>query len=621
MGGGRATVPLGVVTSTRSVSDSHSRAGSTASNSEGARTPPLPSPSSTPSSSSSPSEQPLPALPILPSASALNGAAFFDRAELLRREGVMTPGSVSSLNVETGSLPSDSGADPASIENPIVSVNSSSSQPPSTSSAVSSARNSPLSSPIIEAALIEGESPIPISLSHSPNPTSAPVLRGPLDTLRAPPRSLSTISLSSMFVETGSVASVDDHKTDEEINAEEKTTPTSVSFPSVVGSDRDVDEIAVENQAKREAAEERREESKVKQTKLALDAYEKEAGDEPAAPVLASEEDLHVVPAEVPPPTVDHEIPTMVPTPILSTFEPLSGDDLPRSVTLSSLISFPDVSPPPHIEDNEEGDTTITTSNDPEVPGEEEGSYSNILDDLTDDKPLPPSPEVVPTMPTVKCSDCSANLSLAELGEHSCAPSSLPPAISSAPTSPIMRRVATRSPSPNSLRRSSMRPVPDVPTDDQDAALGSPRAGTSAGMTRSLSSSSSSKFSQKLDAFVAHTSSLIPQDVGDEEEEDDLDAFAKSHLDFDADDGADSPTDPAAFQHHHRQNAASFSLKKTLPKKASFDVPVDVEGEKTSRSTILQPRPKSVSIPGLDSDDEENYEGGSVTIVRTVHRS
>ena len=94
--------------------------------------------------------------------------------------------------------------------------------------------DSPLSSPIIDAVAIDLVVPPTLDISPTSTSNSHP-LRGPLDSLRAPPPKFgSSTSLSSMAVETGST-----------VAPEDVHTPTAEEFaqlPSTVGSDDDEEE-------------------------------------------------------------------------------------------------------------------------------------------------------------------------------------------------------------------------------------------------------------------------------------------------------------------------------------------------------------------------------------------
>ncbi|KAI5480196.1 hypothetical protein MNV49_001524 [Pseudohyphozyma bogoriensis] len=536
------------------------------------------------------------------------------------------------MNVETGSLTS---------EIPTIDEAESTAAPFPTS-----AINSPLSSPIVEATLIDEEA-VPPALDIPPSVAGGAPLKSGLDGLKAPVRSGSAMSVSSMAVETGSVASQE--------GAESTTTEDVV--PSVVGDEEAISPVV--SGGKTEAEEEQLEQEKKEQTQKELDEYEKEDTDVTVPP----EEVLHIT---LPKPTAEEaitmpaiivpespvapvpvaedpgvEVPVQLATlspPALSTLAPLNDPEqtMPRSVTLTSLQSEIDDSVAPVSastsavvskpeEPTQIADILAVNEVEPAAPIEEKedeeqhASYSSYLDDYANDdeeKQRAATP-VSPGMPQVKCSDCQRMINLMELADHSCDSSALPPAISSHPSSPA---ASIKSP-PMSPSVSRMLP---------DAAEGTTPA-VQHGMTRSASTSSS-KFSQKMDAFVAQTSSLVPDDVSDDE-------FA-DRPQRPAGDDLDSPMDPVGIETPRRSGSSSRAPQQRRP---SFDLPEDISAyddlDAAPHAPIFTQKPattptkgkdrigRSLSgnvgygtgspLRGFDDDsDEEGYEGGSVTIVR-----
>ncbi|GAA5950562.1 hypothetical protein JCM21900_001232 [Sporobolomyces salmonicolor] len=254
-------------------------------------------------------------------------------------------------------------------------------------------------------------------------------------------------------------------------------------------------------------------------------------------------------------------------------------------------------------------------------------------------------------MPKVKCSDCGMEVDLMELADHSCAPSQLPPALTSPPASPKASRSSRSAPT---TPPSPSRAIPDGPGEPLDHSIlnveplttsphqprstppTSPRnlaSSIRANLSRPASQHSILQSTAKLDAFVPQTDSLVPDDVldfygaDDDERHDDFAAARDEFSSFgsaersapsvpqDIDD--DSPLVPqGAF-------ASAFSSAPSIPRSQS---------QPTTRAQQLAPEPRSNSVyggnmPGLydSGDDDEGGDGGygSVTIVRTTasHRA
>jgi hypothetical protein len=116
----------------------------------------------------------------------------------------------------------------------------------------------------------------------------------------------------------------------------------------------------------------------------------------------------------------------------------------------------------------------------------------------------------------------------------------------------------------------------------------------------------------KLDEYVPQTSSVVPEDISPEDEEEDV-------LDF----YGDEPPSP--------------TVDKVTPTHEA-DVPIDLDEEsrdepgssssmsrsrsqpttRAPKESSSGPRSHSVYLPGhYDDEEEENYSGGTVTIVRS----
>lgn len=569
LGGGRAAVPLDVVKgTTRSASPSSTagrdgasemrRGGSASSRGssvDGSN--PLVAPT-TPSPEPSPPSTPA----FLSSLTRADSISSIDQA------GSRTPASISSMNVETGSLKSDSGADPAGLSTPIA----------------TSPVSSPLSSPIVDAMLMP-ENPVAITLDSSPDP---PFLRGPVASLKAPRRTASTLSVSSMVVEHGSEAS-------EGVgNLEEVRTPTGLegktfeteTFPSTVGAEEGTGlGLDVEMEEDEDA-----EKAKEAATKAELERYEREVED--ATKPLVVEEVV-----EAPSDPVEEPAKEVVEEAAKEAIEQPAKEVVEEENETPVLLAAPLEAAVP-VDTIQLGLSASAASDDENH--DSEGGYGDFLDEFADEDDsaagLGPS-----GMPLVKCSDCSQEVDLLELADHTCAPKSPSPA------------------APTTTTFSPPRPIPDVPQDDEEeedeladpdigrrpssrplsriavaAVADSPREPTPRQLSLSHSTSS-------LDAFVPQTESLIPDDV----------------LDDYGDEAPDSPIAPPSFR-------SSFPIPAARP--ISSDVPEDLDDDEVEELSSATPMTRSASgrrLPGVDDSDEEGYEGGSVTIVRQTlsHRT
>jgi hypothetical protein len=376
-----------------------------------------------------------------------------------------------------------------------------------------------------------------------------------------------------MLVETGSVASVDVADTSDDGRSD------AGKVPSVIGSE--TAQSAVEPPSREDTSQDQAQEAEREvNTQKELDAYEQDQEDPTAAPRGLST------------PTKPIEGFARTPSPVLSTFPPLDremDDRDPLAVTVGH--------PPARMRPLSNAEPEALPADEPDYLDEAISAYetpdANVPPPVVSQPPPQESlPPPSPSVPKIKCSDCGTELDLMELVEHSCVPSTSAPALSTAPSSPESYRTSPTSPN---LPTASM--FPEVPAD-----------------VKRTGSGGSSKFSQKMDAFVAHTSSLVPDDV---DAEDDEDQFVKPAELADLDD-LESPGDKGGFTHVRKASEKSFDFPE--------DIDDDFGDERLTREGARGTPPartKSLSksrLPDDTDDDEEGYEGGSVTIVRTTHR-
>lgn len=545
LGGGRANVPLGVVRPPRSAS-----AGS-----------------GVPSTAGSPVSTPPPASPTLERGSAAMEASLSTQSlassttsSAVDRSLKADTESVSSLQAETGSI---NNPDPTSVSTP-----------------TATAESSPLSSPIIEAALID--EPVP----------AVPVLRGPLDALRAqesrPTRSGSQLSVSSMLVETGSTASTED--------GSEAAPSTAGEMPTHVGDESDAAEPATPTELA--PVDEDVERERQEETQRELERYEREETD-----VTAAGSSTPVVAPVVLPLAAVPLIEEPVPTP-----SPLESPELDAQAPVQDAPASP----------KEPASAEITPVPTTELP---------YLDKAFE--PEPASPMGPSGMPQVKCSDCGHLIDLMELADHACAPSNSPPALSSpvmhSPASPVISLHRSRTPPPASPPPAAYQPVPfrtspsssfsrPSPSTSRPSSAHSITIPTSTPLARSGSSSSNnSRFASKLDSFVQHPTTLIPDDVYSSDED--------GGVGYDLDDYMpDSPTVPVPI-------SPNMPGVGRVSPRSSFDLPEGIEEGAFDEPGFAPARGEEGRRRGkyaiTDEDDEEGYEGGVATIVRTTasHRT
>ncbi|GAA5900269.1 uncharacterized protein JCM6883_002792 [Sporobolomyces salmoneus] len=204
-------------------------------------------------------------------------------------------------------------------------------------------------------------------------------------------------------------------------------------------------------------------------------------------------------------------------------------------------------------------------------------------------------------MPKVKCSDCDASVDLVELADHTCAPTG--------------RNQHSRI-SPDSAPPDSTSPVnthPHLSEEGLEDASPTPLAGSAILDPVSTPERNPSNTSEKLDDYVPQTSRVVPDDIApeDEEEEEENDV-----LDFYGEEedrthsshsqNADVPPDLDDDELNHEANGSSVMSR-------SHSQPTTRAQKEPSG-----PRSHSVYLPGhYDEDEDEGYQGGTVTIVQS----
>ncbi|KAL8277625.1 hypothetical protein RQP46_009898 [Phenoliferia psychrophenolica] len=418
---------------------------------------------------------------------------------------------------------------------------------PDSPSLTESASASPLSSPIIDAVLVD------------PTP-SQPLLRGPLDSLRAqdarPTRSGSNKSVSSLLVETGSTASTEDGGSVKDDGRDESVLPTVVGGSPQEDHD---DEPATPTTS---TSADREEQMRQAQTQLELDQYEREESDptvsaSPAAPSVA----------------------------------------LPLS-TIPDVATLPDVAP------------AAAASGMPQVKCSDCGGMIDLME-LADHSCLPPSqtsPALLslssaPSSPQISFSPSAPTRPITPPAQQSgYNPSYQPIPFRTSPASTFSR------PSPTTSRPPSTHSISIPPT--------TPIMNRSQSTTSATSSSSNNRFAQKLDSFVSHPTTLIPTDVYSDSDSSSADPYDLDDL------MPDSPTVPNPMGSPNLPGVgrtsprSSFDLPQGI-EEGAFDEP----GLERRRGEEGERRGRWADIG--DDDEGEGYEGGVATIVRTTasHRS
>ncbi|GAA5848716.1 hypothetical protein JCM8547_004605 [Rhodosporidiobolus lusitaniae] len=225
-------------------------------------------------------------------------------------------------------------------------------------------------------------------------------------------------------------------------------------------------------------------------------------------------------------------------------------------------------------------------------------------------------------MPKLHCSDCGAELDILELADHACAPSQLPPALTSPPASPQAARTSTLSPSP------STRSIPDVPQEPQEpepVAASSPSPAAAPNLSRS-----DSHHSQRSVPAVPED---VPEDIVDDyygaDDEDTRPARsvpAPQDLSVPEDVLEDELTPPIAppiplpdvnaLPSGFAAGAASSTSAAMMARSASTP---GAASHLRAQKVATGPRSHSVyDIPGryYSSDDEDGYVAGTATILK-----
>lgn len=331
---------------------------------------------------------------------------------LLRATALSRAGSVSSLQVETGS---NSGGDLDGLKTP-----TSPTGPPS-----------PLSSPMVAGTAVLDD-PVPSIDAATPLEPHTP-LRGPLTSLRAgPTRTMSTLSISSMQVETGSSTS-DETPGDFRSSAPAVDTPTGLrgktfeveTFDTSVNAEGTGLGMEV-TPLDRDALEAEQERLKVIATKEAIDAYEKE-------------EDGNVSPRARTPPVFSTFPPSAAPLSAPALVSSHSRNSISSISSHHSDISEVRMDDLDDVQDEHVTPKVEQESFFPVVPKKEEPEDEPAYDYLDAYGSPPPSAkrvEEAPGMPRVKCADCDASFDLLDLADHACVPSSHPPALPSKSVEP-----------------------------------------------------------------------------------------------------------------------------------------------------------------------------------------
>ncbi|GAA6061582.1 hypothetical protein JCM10212_004332 [Sporobolomyces blumeae] len=517
LGAGRASVPIAVVKSTRSVSAgtgsrAASEAGSVGSGETSSRAG-TPSGSRDETDSAQGASVPSTSVTSAPSSSASESPVVGRRYSGLLPPEPRTPGamSVSSMNVETGSITSEGGRTASEAEvTPSLSTVSLA-EPPQL--ATPTASDSPMLALASSASTASSEDVVPARAS---SPTPGAPGKGPLDALRQPSRSTSVASMSSLVVEAPpeDVADLDGIST--------AGNASTTSEPPMNGSVTPTPAEETDDHANDEPDERRR----LERTNAELTKYEADEMD----------------------PTAHGP------------------------------------GPEPREEDGQELPVRPTWVADGSENGQDEA----------------------PGMPKVKCSDCSAEVDLVELADHSCSPSQQASPQLSSPAPPENRRTELRPPSS------------DVPSDDLSTVT--PTASTILPASPGSRNLASSSREDKLDSYVPQTDSVVPDDISPDDDVLDFygdDEPSQAMASPDAARGIRTADVPADEDESDGLDPTT-STSSATPMSRSQSHP-------TARAPRAEPaasRSHSVyggSMPGLYSTDDEDdsYQGGTVTIVRS----
>lgn len=420
----------------------------------------------------------------------------------------------------------------------------------------SSAYPSPLSSPLLSTAVIDQSEPSPIELNTTTPEIIAPLpaMAGPLAALRGPQRTNSGLSVSSMLVEDGSVTS---EEGDDSGSLKEKA-----EVPAIIGSDATEVEIRPEAEAEEDSPTEdiatpERSKTPVLSTSTPLNGTDK------ALPELA----VAVLESPISSPE-DSPVETMGDT------DPLAASSITiRSPVVEPIEKDDAVTPPPHIEvvqpvilatapitlADELATSRVPVTTD-EHEGEDDGGYGDLLDDFATSEPTSPVRDVPPTpvglgMPKVKCSDCSVEVDLMELADHTCAPT------------PVIKGDDDHLPRPHG--RPSLVDASQFPSPPSSKPL--PKV--------------------SLDSFVRQSHSLVPEDVGIDDQVQFISSSSPQIYN-------DVPDFPLLYSDVEPEPDMFVNKSPKVTKGG--------KGKYNDRG-----------ISGFDSEDEEGYQGGSATIIRS----
>ncbi|KAK4053020.1 hypothetical protein OIV83_001754 [Microbotryomycetes sp. JL201] len=313
-------------------------------------------------------------------------------------------------------------------------------------------------------------------------------------------------------------------------------------------------------------------------------------------------------------PSTPKEESAMTDTVVLENDGKLSEEELERrriAETNAELKKYEDepldVAAPPFIEQSQR-DQQDSASSQPvmptwseQSPQREEDGYGNIIDDLTDHEPK------------IKCSDCNADIAMTELAEHNCSNvEATDQAMLGSPATPQQESVIESK-------------LPDVASGN---AVATPTPSSPAVPAVGAGEANLGETS-RIDAFVPQTEALVPDDVLDMYNDDEEAEPTSNNPAHDVSATASLPQDVNDEDEPH---GVASSLRVSAPSDMPEDVMDEVDADQVPHEATLarspsasgQRRVKSVheargSPLFNDSEDDDEYDGGSVAIVsRTV---
>ncbi|KAK4332809.1 hypothetical protein RTBOTA2_001539 [Rhodotorula toruloides] len=235
-----------------------------------------------------------------------------------------------------------------------------------------------------------------------------------------------------------------------------------------------------------------------------------------------------------------------------------------------------------------------------------------LVDDVVERPETPRAKGSASPIPGVKCSDCGAEVELVDLADHTCAPASHSAASQPTSTPPAQTEEPPLSPAP--AVDAAPCPKPDVPEEPLDEPLVDLSSVSRRSSQRSKKQSVGTV--DKLDAFVPQTEDLVPEDVldmygGDDDEVEATGERAPPAVpeDMPSDDLDDlvpsAPSVPSTASSNMTRSASS---------------PANPPSTLRARQADSKNRSQSVYDPPLPgryytSEDEDDGEPGSVTIV------